>query len=279
MDRKQKRPGTAGKKQKRLRKRLRPAGIVFFACLLIFSLYKLIGAGVSYLKNRHAYEDIRESAVTFHEAPTVTPEVIWNLPGEAETASDPLPFEPDWAQLKTVCPDIVGWLYLEGTNIHYPVVRSDDNEFYLDHNARQEKNAGGALFLDACCDKNSRNLLIYGHRMKDDSMFGQLPEYAQESFLRAHPIMYYLTPAQNYRVEIFACRTVRAEGKYFACAFESENDYREYQEKAVEQSYWAAPFTPDTQYGMLTLSTCSVYRGMDDPRLLVHGLLIPLRGE
>lgn len=263
----------------KLKKLLRPIIVVILMGLLVFSLIKLVLIGVSYLRNRRAYHIIRENNVV-SEVPVQTAAVTaaGEIPDVSEPAvtPEPLPFIPDWAQLKTVCPDIVGWLYLEGTNIHYPVVQCTDNAFYLDHNARQEKNDGGALFLDAYCDAQSQNLLIYGHRMKDDSMFGQLPNYADKNYLASHPVMYYLTPEQNYRVKIFACRTVKAEAKYFSSFFSTGEEYRKYQEKAVEQSYWAAPVSPDTGYKMLTLSTCSVYRGMNDPRLLVHGLLIPM---
>lgn len=262
-------------KQKRRRKLLRAGMAVLLSGVFIFSLVKLVIMGVSYLKNRNTYAEIRETAV-FAEAPVQTPEVIWQEDVPAASASEQLPFCPDWAELKTVCPDIVGWLYLEDTNIHYPVVQCDNNEYYLDHNARREANAGGALFLDAYCGSDSQNLVIHGHRMKDDSMFGQLPDYAEKSFLTAHPVMYYLTPEQNYRVEIFACRTVKADAEYYKTVFASETAYWHYLEKAVEQSYWAAPVMPDTRYKTLTLSTCSVYRGMNDPRLLVHGLLVPI---
>ena len=156
------------KKQKAI---LRLAVLVLLAGVFVFSLVKLTGIVVTYAKNRRAYKDIRE--VSAVEATPVPPEAVpeETVPDEAlptftpAPTHEPLPFYPDWEQLKTVCPDIVGWLYLEGTNIHYPVVQCSNNEFYLNHNARQEENSGGALFLDTYCDADSMNLVIYGHRM------------------------------------------------------------------------------------------------------------------
>lgn len=268
---------TARRHKKKLKKILRLAALILLLGVFVFSLVKLIGIGASYLKNRKAYKTLRETSAYTEAAgpmPAFTP-----APAEAEPTPtpEPLPYYPDWEQLKITCPDIVGWLYLEGTNIHYPVVQGENNTFYLDHNALGEENSGGALFLDTACGADCTNLIIYGHRMKDDSMFGRLPNYSEKRYLLLHPTMYYLTPEQNYRMEIFSCRTVKAEAKYFSMYFSSENEYRQYLEKAVEQSYWAPTFTPDPQYKMMTLSTCSTYTGISDPRLLVHGMLIPIQ--
>lgn len=278
-NKKNKKPIRAQKRRRRkLKKLLRLCVFVILIGIALFSFIKLAGILTSYLKNRQAYADIRDSAVL----ETPVPAEDTPLPVEPEETPalsptpEPLPFYPDWEQLRTVCPDIIGWLFLDGTNIHYPVVQCGDNEYYLDHNVRKEENSGGALFLDTYCGADCRNLIVYGHRMKDDSMFGQLPEYAEKAYLQAHPVMYYLTPEQNYRVEIFACRTVKAESKYFTAYFADDGAYRQYLEKAVEQSYWAAPVEIDTQYKTLTLATCSVYRGLKDPRILVHGRLVPM---
>lgn len=263
-----------------LKRHLRLLVFALLAGVFLFSVIKLVGIGISYLKNRKAYRDIRDSSgiteASASPGPVSSAEPAANSLPSPTVTPEPLPFYPDWEQLKTVCPDIIGWLYLEGTHIHYPVVQTVDNEFYLTHNARQEQNSGGALFMDTDCHADSMNLIVYGHRMKDDSMLGDLPRYAEKSFLTAHPVMYYLTPEQNYRVEIFSCRTVKAEAKYFMSSFQSENEYRQYLEKAVEQSYWAAPIVPDPAYKTLTLATCSSYQGMNDPRLLVHGRLTPM---
>ena len=268
-------------KKKRRKRLLRLTALLLLFGVFVFSLVMLLKTGISYVKNRAAYRAIR-SAAEIRETAAPAKETAFfgpSLPApsaEPAVTPEPLPVSLDWEALKTVCPDIVGWLYLEGTGIHYPVVQGTDNEYYLTHNARREENAGGALFLDAGCGKACRNLIVYGHRMKDDSMFGTLPEYAHKAYLAEHPIMYYLTPEQNYRVEIFACRTVNAEAKYFTTHFSDDDAYRRYLDKAVEQSYWSAPVPPSAEYNTLTLVTCSVYEGLQDPRLLVHGRLVPL---
>ena len=90
------------------------------------------------------------------------------------------------------------------------------------------------------------------------------------------PALGLLMPDRNYRVEIFSCRTVHAEQQYFKLWFNDDAEYREYLDKAVKQSYWTPPFVPETDLPILTLATCSTYNGDDEPRLLVHGRLIPI---
>ena len=72
------------------------------------------------------------------------------------------------------------------------------------------------------------HLIIYGHRMKDDSMFGSVADYAEEQYYRKHPVMYLLTPRRCWRAEIIGCRTVHAEEKYLPSEFENEQVYISY---------------------------------------------------
>ena len=84
--------------------------------------------------------------------------------------------------------DIIGWLEIEGTNINYPVLQGDDNDYYLKHNYRYEKISSGSIFLDRDYSFNtpSTNLLIYGHRNKKGLMFEDLIKYKEEAYYNEH---------------------------------------------------------------------------------------------
>ncbi len=84
---------------------------------------------------------------------------------------------------------MVGWLKIDGTNIDYPVMQTEDNEYYLNHNFDQQKDNNGSLFLDCGCSvyPRSTNMIIYGHHMKSGNMFGNLQKYAKESYYKEHP--------------------------------------------------------------------------------------------
>lgn len=241
--------------------------------VLLFSLYKLIRLLVDYRENAERNARVAEISL---QSPSPPPSF---LPAAQETPPpSEIPITVDWDALREINKDAVAWLYSEGTPINYPVVQAKDNDYYLTRGADGKKSTAGALFFD--CRNNvaapDANLIVYGHRMKDDSMFGTIPDYAERRYYEQHPIMYLLTEAQCYRVEIFACRTVRSDMKYFETSFESEAKYRSYLAKAMSQSYWATDITIDAIDTAITLVTCSTYAHADDPRLLVHGRLVPV---
>jgi len=253
----------------------RAVWLAFFllSAVLLFSGYKFVRILKSYYESAESYRAVADSALTtVSPAPSVSPDA------EKAVASSEIPIIVDWDQLKKTNDDVVAWLYCADTPINYPVVQAKDNEYYLTRGFDHTKSESGALFLD--CRNNiaasDENFIIYGHRMKDDSMFGTIPQYAEESYYKKHPTMYLLTPKQNYRVELFACRTVHSEGKYFETSFENKEVFRRYLNKAVEQSYWQADLSAGTDTPSLTLATCSTYANADNPRLLVHGYLVPI---
>ena len=93
-----------------------------------------------------------------------------------------MPITVDFDVLRAQNPDVVGWLYCADTPVNYPIVQGGDNDFYLDHAFDGSEDAGGTLFFD-CRNRLSpldQNLLLYGHRMKDDSMFGSVIGYTEQ---------------------------------------------------------------------------------------------------
>ena len=112
----------------------------------------------------------------------------------------------DFAALKEINPDIVAWVYIEGTEINYPVVQGTDNQYYLKHLFNGKWNSSGCIFLDRRNepDFSDRHSIIYGHHMKNGTMFSGLTQYKKQEFYQAHPTILLITPEQNIRVEIFA---------------------------------------------------------------------------
>ena len=89
----------------------------------------------------------------------------------------------------------IGWVKIEDTLIDYPVMQSQSNEYYLNHNFNQEKDNNGSIFIDSACSiwPRSQNIIMYGHNMKSGKMFGELKKYKQESFAKDHPYIYFDT--------------------------------------------------------------------------------------
>ena len=90
---------------------------------------------------------------------------------------------------------LVGWVKIDDTLIDYPVMQSQSNEYYLNHNFNQEKDNNGSIFLDSACSiwPRSQNLIMYGHNMKSGKMFGDLKKFKQESFAKEHPFIFFDT--------------------------------------------------------------------------------------
>ncbi len=121
------------------------------------------------------------------------------------------------------------------------------------------------------------HLMIYGHRMKDDSMLGSAADYAGEQYYRQHPFLHFLTPEQTWRAEVIGCRTVHAEEKYFPVLFGDDEIYAAYIRKITAQRYYDTDAEPDTSFRLLTLVTCSTYTRGGDVRLLVQARPVPVK--
>jgi len=270
---------------------------VFFLVFCV-SVVMVIRMLIDYQKSRNEYDELNALAVSSvdasqnldaeEEAPSEgdaalavsTPKMIsGSLPWEQqEKIAAEVGITVDWDALRKINKYVVAWLYSPDTNISYPVVQYKDNEYFLNRNFNRREDESGALFFDYrnILSEGRENWIIYGHRRNDKSMFGSLAKYAKPEYLAEHPKMYLLMPDRSYRMEIFSCRTVHAEQQYFKLWFNDSSEFTSYLDKAVKQSYWTPTFTPDTSYPILTLATCSTYVGDDEPRLLVHGRLVPI---
>ena len=128
-------------------------------------------------------------------------------PAESKASgAEPLWPKVDFEALRSINPETVGWLTIEGTNIHYPVVQGQDNDFYLTHRFDGTSGGAGCLFLDAANDAafQSANQIVYGHYMKDHSMFYDLGSYKKQDFYDAHPTGWLITPSAAYQLRFFS---------------------------------------------------------------------------
>lgn len=108
--------------------------------------------------------------------------------------------------------DYIGWLTVDGTNVDYPVVQGDDNTYYLNHNFLGQPEAAGTLFADSEVGyPETGNLLIYGHHMKDGSMFGSLKKFEDRTFFEEHGYIRWESGGESEIYEVFAVLVVSGE--------------------------------------------------------------------
>ena len=166
--------------------------------------------------------------------------------------------------------DLIGWVSIKGTSINYPVVWSPgDPEYYLRRSFEKEYSQSGVPFLDAACDPEKNQLLIYGHNMRDGSMFTPLLSYQNEEFWKEHPTISFDMLSVQGEYEVVAAFFSQI---YYA---NQEEGFRYYQytdlssqetfEEFAEQVKLAALYDTGNKitYGdkLLTLSTCSYHTG------------------
>lgn len=161
--------------------RTRNKPVLIFFCLLLSAAAVLAGANIySELKERQKEkEDF--AAVSQIAEPTVTAAQTESEPTERPTA------ELNIQALITENADCIGWLSIDGTNISYPIMHTpSDPQKYLRRNFYGKYSQSGVPFLDGRCDLQSTNLIIYGHNMKNGTMFSDLKRYVGRDFLNAH---------------------------------------------------------------------------------------------
>ena len=181
--------------------------------------------------------------------------------------------EVDFEALRLVNPDIVAWLFCEGTDINYPVVQGSDNTYYLTHLFDGSWNANGCLFLDCRVsgDFSERHSIIYGHHMQSGAMFASLDGYKRQEYFEEHPVMLLVTPAKNYVIELFAGYVSKVDDNAWNVSFDNEIAFSQWLAQAKERSSFVSDIDPFPNSQILTLSTCSYE--FSNARYVVLGIL------
>ena len=114
----------------------------------------------------------------------------------------------DWNNLKSINEDIIGWIEIEGTDINYPILKDNDNLYYLKHNYLKKYNSNGSIFTLDINPFIDCETLLYGHNMKNGTMFSILGKYLDKDFLFSHQKIKIYTPNKNYEGVIFSVYSI-----------------------------------------------------------------------
>ena len=271
------------------RRRRRVRRILMVILLLIF----LTSTGVVVVvKRQYRLEDefYRDSASRFTAAATPIPlangegpAIPGNegeglkLPSEnTEADGETAPFRVDFQALQALNSDVIGWIYCPGTPIDYPILQGEDNDAYLHHSYDKQYRAAGSIF-EECANRRGfvdSNVILYGHHMSNGSMFACLEKWTDQSFYEEHPVLWILTPEQDYKVVLFSAYTTSAYSDSYTVYTGPGQAFDEYLQKAQGSSAvrTEVDLDPDAHYVML--STCSYL--FDDARSIVHGMMVPV---
>lgn len=194
--------------------------IILVLCIVVFGIaaMNLVEIGKEYYDGQKEYEELKE--YTEEKA---------NGQQDDPTESEAEEKTIDFAELRKINEDIVAWIQIPGIDVDYPVVQGEDNEYYLYHTFRKEANKAGSIFLDYRnrADFTEQRVIIYGHNMKDGSMFSSLKKY-QDSVLREESGTVYLyLPEKTLQLEIVACERVSMRDKGYALEYNMTCDWPE----------------------------------------------------
>ena len=245
---------------------------VLLLCVFAFAVWRIAATLLERNENEAITEELTQLAVTEKAIPQHS-----ETNGEA-AASYAAPIEVDFDLLRGQAPDIVGWIYCPDTPIHYPVVQGSDNRYYLKHTVTGQQNHAGSIFLDRRnpADLSGRYNLIHGHNLKDDAMFGTLPNYSDQAYYDAHSIIYLLTPTADYAIELFAGFTAGKDDEIYKIPA-LERQRMELAQGCIERSDFVSSVQPQEGDRLMILSTCAY--DYDDARYAVIGILREIEPE
>lgn len=237
--------------------------IIVLVCVLAISIFNIVKITHDYKTADTVNKSLQEQFIKPNNIePSIDP-----IPEEKIT----IPISVDFEALKKANDDIVGWIYCPDTPINYPVVKSKDNTQYLRADLNGKYLVSGTIFADY---RNKdigidSNYIIYGHNMKNATMFGTLVKYKDQTYYDSHPILYFLTPERNYIIELIAGAVVKRDSDIYKTA-PTDNTITD----IIAKSTFNSTVEIGKGENIITLSTCSYE--FSHARYVVVGKIIEL---
>lgn len=173
-------------------------------------------------------------------------------------------------RLKKENSDYIGWIYIPDTKISYPIVKGPNNDYYLHRTFERKSAYAGSIFIDSFSENglDQKNVILYGHNMKNGTMFGTLKQYRDKEFFLNHPYIEVYTEEKFYLYEIFAAREVSSDIN--TLNYQLDNfEIDEYISNAKNTSIHFKENLTSSQ--IITLSTCM---NNDALRFIINGIRI-----
>lgn len=227
--------------------------LIIFLSIFIYSSYKLFKIHEGYRFGIEEYNDLENY-----------------IKGITLKNDKELSFDIDFDNLKDINNDIVGWIYFENIEINYPIVKGIDNSYYLDHTFQNNFNSSGSIFMDYRNDSEFKDLntVIYGHNMRNGSMFGNLMKLGDDRTYKENLSFWILTNESKYKCEIFSVYIDESTSESYNIGFENKEEYSKYLNMIIEKSIYNTGIKPTGDDLVVTLSTCATAEGTI--RFIVH---------
>ena len=281
-------------KRKKLKKYLLPGLMIVFALTFLISAAVLGKTAWDYRKqakqNNYLASLVQQqidqapvqrppistdgSTGTYEEPPSAFVEIAHPETGEM------IKILREYAPVYQLNTDMVGWISLPGTTLNYPVVQTpEDPHFYLKRDFYQKSSRNGTIYAHGYADLQapSDNVTIYGHNMKDGSMFASLHQYESEEFFKANPYIYFdtLYEHRTYQViSVFEIDITKNNFEYHNFVNGNTISFKDYVDTCRELSLYDTGVRATYGDKLLTLSTCDMDTSTDDVRFVVVAKLV-----
>ncbi len=238
-------------------------GIIFFLCYFI-----------KQYNDKEYYENLRHE-VSEEENITEESEIKETETEESEPVVIPIDFETLWQKN----PDIYAWISIPGMEIEYPILQhATDDGYYLNHTVDNKSGLPGSIYTEATYngkDFSDRNTVIYGHNMKNGTMFGLLDKYKDPTYMKEHDTIVIYTPEHIYTYKVFAAITYDNRHLMYSFDFDKEAGMQEFLDSIGKvnnlNTYIDETVEVTSSDKIITLSTCN---GNKKQRFLVEAVLI-----
>lgn len=257
------------RRKKQIRSLLQGLFLGFCICLLLFSIWQLASILLEYRSGAKEYEELKQYVLEEAVPPSGSDSGSPESDSEEEEASPVRMERIDLSALQNINSDAVGWVEIPGTMISYPLVHTSDNLYYLTHTFRRETNKAGSIFIETSnkADFSDLHTIVYGHNMKDGSMFAGLKDYQKESFYETHPYVYVDLADGSHCYEIFSCHDASVTDTSYTIGYTADDKYASFLDAIKSSSLYDTGVSVGTEDSVITLSTCT-NSGKD--RFVIH---------
>ena len=251
--------------------------VLLLLAVFLFSLYLVL----------HILQGYRTAQAVYDKAEQTYMLPVERMDGDAQ--AEEVPPQIDFEGLRAVNRDVIGWIFIEGTDVNYPLLAGADNQQYLFQSYMKKYAVAGSIFLDYRCSTNlsDYHTVIYGHNMKNGMMFGELDAYQTADYLASHPYVYIIMADGSWnKYRVLACEHVSVQSAVYDLPCDTKQKIKALRAQLAQSSGYAAGeaaaadaadgalqgAAQSSEAKLLTLSTCT-NDSRDDVRFAVHCVL------
>lgn len=236
---------------------------VVCAIVFIYSAYELVVYASAYSSTKKELKQVQQ----VYEMATEVPRV--------EEEEKTLRIRPRFQRLVEMNENIVGWIHVPGSQLDNPILQAEDNDYYLHHNHLDEKSRAGSVFMDYRNDVSDigRHTILYGHVMRNGTMFGELAQFAQQAYADGHRKISFSTLYKNYELLVFAAYETTTDFYYIETNFADDEAFSNFLVDIRSRSDINMPVNVLATDKIVTLSTCTTSLE-ENERFVVHAKLV-----